>query len=81
MAELVEALKLASVEFKQWWQQHDANALYTGVRILLVDDAIIPYEYTSLILDEDRHLRLVVYAEQLDATIKENRIARIKPTD
>lgn len=68
MVALVNELKLASTDFRHWWQQHDVDAPCTGVRKLLVGDTVVPYEHTSLIIDEDRHLRLVIYAEQLNTT-------------
>jgi len=34
------------------------------VRHLWIDQRSVPFEHTTLIIDEDRHLRLVVYAQQ-----------------
>lgn len=64
--ELVDELESVSPEFKLWWRQHEVHASCSGVRSLLVDGVPTPFEHTSLTIDEDRHLRLVVYAQPLD---------------
>jgi len=33
------------------------------VRHFWLDERSVPFEHTTLIIDEDRHLRLVVYAQ------------------
>ena len=66
---LVEELEKVSPEFKQWWRRHDVHAPCAGVRRLHVDGAERAYEHTSLTIDADRHLRLVVYARQLTEDI------------
>lgn len=63
--ELVAELERVSPEFKMWWRKHDVHASCSGVRELLIDGKPEPFEHTSLTVDEDRHLRLVVYARQL----------------
>ncbi|RAP64570.1 transcriptional regulator [Achromobacter sp. HZ01] len=65
--ELVDELRQVSPEFKAWWRKHDVHAPCSGVRTLAMDGRAEPYEHTSLTIDEDRHLRLVVYARQPDA--------------
>ncbi|WP_438671956.1 MmyB family transcriptional regulator [Siccibacter turicensis] len=62
--DLVNKLERVSPEFKLWWRQHQVHAPCNGVRHLLIDEQPVPYEFTSLTVDEDRHLRLVVYARQ-----------------
>jgi len=62
--ELVDELEQVSPEFKAWWRQHDVHAPCDGVRRLRIDGQAIPFDYTSLTVDADRHLRLVVYARQ-----------------
>lgn len=62
--ELVNELELVSPEFKFLWRQHNVHAPCNGVRNLRVEGQPIPFEFTSLTVDEDRHLRLVVYAKQ-----------------
>lgn len=60
--ELVDELEGVSPEFKAWWRRHDVHAPCGGVRKLVIDGKAEPFEHTSLTIDEDRHLRLVVYA-------------------
>src|SRR5690606_26662920 len=62
--ELVDELERVSPEFKMWWHQHEVHAPCSGVRKLKIDDQVEAFEHTSLTIDEDRHLRLVVYARQ-----------------
>ena len=62
---LVEELEKVSPEFKLWWRRHDVHAPCDGVRRLKIDGEPVAYEHTSLTIDADRHLRLVVYARQL----------------
>ncbi|MER0850218.1 helix-turn-helix transcriptional regulator [Pseudomonas aeruginosa] len=64
--ELVDELERVSPEFKGWWRTHDVHAPCDGVRKLVIDGQAEPFEHTSLTVDEDRHLRLVVYARQQD---------------
>lgn len=61
--ELVDELQKVSPDFKAWWQQHDVHAPCNGVRDLLLDGKVVTFEHTSLTIDADRHLRLVVYAK------------------
>ncbi|NHQ92637.1 helix-turn-helix transcriptional regulator [Janthinobacterium lividum] len=61
---LVEELEKVSPEFKRWWRRHDVHAPCAGVRRLDVDGEQVAYEHTTLTIDADRHLRLVVYARQ-----------------
>lgn len=61
---LVDELQKASPDFNQWWRQHDVQAPCNGVRQLLIDGIVEPFEHTTLTIDADRHLRLVVYARQ-----------------
>lgn len=62
--ELVNELEQVSPEFKTWWRQHQVHAPCNGIRRLLMEEQPVPFEFTSLTVDEDRHLRLVVYARQ-----------------
>jgi len=63
---LVEELEKVSPEFKRWWRQHEVHAPCSGLRQLSLDGAAVTFEHTSLTIDADRHLRLVVYARQLE---------------
>jgi transcriptional regulator with XRE-family HTH domain len=64
--ELVDELEKVSPEFKLWWRQHDVHAPCSGTRKLMVDGQVESFEHTSLTIDADRHLRLVVYAQHQD---------------
>ncbi|SJL82559.1 hypothetical protein VPAL9027_00488 [Vibrio palustris] len=61
--ELVDELQKVSPEFNTWWQQHDVHAPCTGIRDLQVNGEIVTFDHTSLTIDAERHLRLVVYAQ------------------
>lgn len=61
--ELVDELQKVSPDFHTWWQKHDVHAPCNGVRNLRLDDEVVTFEHTSLTIDADRHLRLVVYAK------------------
>ncbi|THT99612.1 helix-turn-helix domain-containing protein [Lampropedia puyangensis] len=65
---LVDDLQRVSLEFKLWWRTHEVHASCTGVRQLVLDGQPVPFEHTSLTIDEERHLRLVVYARQLECS-------------
>ena len=64
--ELTEELKKVSPEFKTWWRQHNVHAPSNSVRMIMIDNKVELFEHTSLTIDEDRHLRLVIYARQQD---------------
>lgn len=64
---LVAELEKVSPEFNSHWHTHAVQAPCLGVRELWVDGALVPFEHTSLTVDEDRHLRLVVYAKPINA--------------
>lgn len=62
---LVKELSAHAPEFCQWWRRHEVDAPCQGVRSLELDAlGEVGFEHTSLIVDEGRHLRLVVYAVQ-----------------
>lgn len=61
---LVDELQKVSPDFKQWWRQHNVQAPCNGVRDLRLDDEVMTFEHTSLTIDADRHLSLVIYARK-----------------
>jgi len=61
---LVCELEKVSPDFKRWLRQHDVHAGCSGTRMLLVDGEAMAFDHTSLTIDENRHLRMVVYARQ-----------------
>lgn len=74
--ELVSELECVSPEFKTWWARHDVHAPCNGVRKLVIDDRAEPFDYTSLTVDADRHLRLVVYARQEQRTAESGKVVQ-----
>jgi len=62
--DLVRELEKVSPDFKRWWRQHDVHAACSGTRTLRVDGEPVAFDHTSLTIDENRHLRMVVYAQQ-----------------
>ncbi|MDQ8032503.1 MAG: helix-turn-helix transcriptional regulator [Bordetella sp.] len=69
---LVQELGRVSPEFQQWWGRHEVHAPCEGTRRLAVDGAVQVYDHTSLTIDADRHLRMVVYARQQAAEIRQD---------
>lgn len=62
---LVTELEAISPDFRNWWRRHDVDAPCQGIRALdIAELGAVGFEHTSLIVDEIRHLRLVVYAVQ-----------------
>ncbi|AAV82443.1 UNVERIFIED_ORG: helix-turn-helix protein [Idiomarina abyssalis] len=59
---LVTNLQKASPDFSQWWNRHDVDAPCQGVRDMKIENETVSFEHTSMTVDADRHLRLVVYA-------------------
>ncbi|HGM5488485.1 TPA: hypothetical protein ACKP1B_000063 [Serratia fonticola] len=73
MARPSQDLSDASPQFRQlwqvWqvWQQHDIHGRCQGQRTFLVTGANeVTFEHASFIVDEDNHLRLVMYSAQAD---------------
>jgi len=59
---LVEALQDTSLEFRHWWPRHEVHASCTGARRFRLEDGNeVIYEHTTMTVDDERHLRLVVY--------------------
>ena len=55
-----------SFDFRQWWNRHDVDAPCQGVRDMKMESETISFEHTSMTVDADRHLRLVVYAQRIE---------------
>lgn len=62
---LISNLQKASPEFRQGWQQHDFQEPCREVSAFLVDRNELIFEHTAMTIDADRHLKLVVYVQQL----------------
>jgi len=63
---LVANLQKASPDFSQWWNRHDVDAPCEGVRDIKIENETVSFEHTSMTVNADRHLRLVVYARQTE---------------
>lgn len=62
LVQMVEKLKKQSDEFLNLWKKHDVYASCNGIRYLNVMPlGIIPFEHTSLIVNQERHLKLAYY--------------------
>nr|WP_163500439.1 helix-turn-helix transcriptional regulator [Halomonas socia] len=63
ITDLVRELETVSSDFKAWWQQQDIHGPCQGIRNLLIPAVgHVTFEHTTLIIDDERHLRLVYYA-------------------
>lgn len=63
IADLVRELEEASSDFNNWWQQQEIHGQCQGVRYLQIPTVgQVAFEHTTLVFDEERHLRLVYYA-------------------
>lgn len=62
--ELVAELQKASPDFREAWRRQDVHVPCDGLRTLRVDGKPVRFEHTSLTIDADRHLRLVVPARE-----------------
>jgi transcriptional regulator with XRE-family HTH domain len=67
MLQRIQDLSSVSPQFRQLWQQHDIHGRCQGQRTFLVEGAgKVTFEHASFIVDEDNHLRLVMYSAQAD---------------
>jgi PAS domain-containing protein len=62
---LVEELKHLSADFRQWWEKPGSAESKRGIGSLLATDATrFDFRHETLVVDEHRHLRMVVYFAQ-----------------
>ncbi|WP_432460550.1 helix-turn-helix transcriptional regulator [Agarivorans sp. QJM3NY_25] len=61
---LVTNLQKTSPDFREWWNRHDVHAPCHGTKTFTINEQNIAFEHTSMTVDADRHLRLVVYARK-----------------
>jgi len=60
---LIRDLEHVSPEFHAWWRRQDSDGCTKGLAQVEVDGVgLVGFEHERLVVDEDRHLRLVVYA-------------------
>ncbi|WP_188821771.1 helix-turn-helix transcriptional regulator [Brucella endophytica] len=63
MIGLVETLEQCSPAFRDLWRRHDVHGRCQGRRSFLVAGiGAVAFEHSTFIVDEEKHLRLVVYA-------------------
>lgn len=64
MVALVGALEEVSPSFKALWNQHDVHGRCEGRRSFMIEGrGAVTFDHSSFVVDEDKHLRLVFYAE------------------
>ncbi|MCM5682399.1 helix-turn-helix transcriptional regulator [Schlegelella sp. S2-27] len=62
MTSLIDELRAASAEFRYGWREHLDGDHARGIGSLLAADGTpLSFEHESLVVDEHRHLRLVIY--------------------
>ncbi|MGL5388894.1 MAG: helix-turn-helix transcriptional regulator [Serratia sp. (in: enterobacteria)] len=67
MLQHIQSLSDISPQFRQLWQQHDIHGRCQGQRTFVVAGAgEVTFEHASFIVDEENHLRLVMYSAQPD---------------
>ena len=65
MLQLIGELKKLSPDFRRWMEQPGMESYGWGVRAVLADDGTRhSFAHQMLIVDEHRHLRMVVYIEE-----------------
>lgn len=68
MMELVDTLRSVSPGFRDLWERHDVHGCCQGKRSFIIDGiGRLRYEHASFTVDDERNLRLVVYAPIEDA--------------
>jgi transcriptional regulator with XRE-family HTH domain len=62
MLALVDDLKELSADFRRWWETADEQEARRGFRSVITADAErLDFRHEALVVDEHRHLRMVVY--------------------
>ena len=62
MLTLIQDLKHFSADFRRWWEQPENQESKRGIGSLLAADGTrIDFQHETLVVDEHRHLRMVVY--------------------
>ncbi|OCW56488.1 XRE family transcriptional regulator [Hoeflea olei] len=84
MTGLVEMLEEQSPSFRELWRRHDVHGVCEGRRSFRVDGiGPVAFDHTTLIVDADKHLRLVFYAAMQGREASERFTAhlRLAPPD
>ena len=67
MMGLVKTLELAAPAFRLLWNRHDVHGHCEGRRSFLIEgQGHVVFDHSTFIVDEERNLRLVVYAIATD---------------
>ncbi|WP_446469004.1 helix-turn-helix transcriptional regulator [Xenorhabdus stockiae] len=61
--DLVNKLLKISPDFYEMWHRHEIYEPCNGVRSLSINQQITSFEYTSMTIDLEKYLRLIVYAK------------------
>jgi PAS domain-containing protein len=62
MLALAEDLKELSADFRRWWEAPDTEAARRGIgSVMAGDNKRLDFRHETLVVDEHRHLRMVVY--------------------
>jgi len=62
MLALVQDLKTLSADFRHWWETPDSEETRRGIgSVLATDNSRQDFRHETLVVDEYRHLRMVVY--------------------
>ena len=63
MRQRVQALERVSPQFRQLWRQHDIHGRCQGRRSFAIPEiGPVTFDHASFIVDEENHLRLVMYS-------------------
>ncbi len=60
----MDKLLKISPDFYDMWHKHEIYEPCNGVRELNVNGQETAFDYTSMIIDLERHLRLIIYAKK-----------------
>lgn len=62
MLALAEDLKELSADFRRWWEAPDTEVARRGIGSVMADDnKRLDFRHETLVVDEHRHLKMVVY--------------------
>ena len=65
VTDLLTCLESRSPMFKKHWNHHEAQGKCQGIRTFQINDiGMVPFDHKTIIVDEEKQLRLVYYAAQ-----------------
>jgi transcriptional regulator with XRE-family HTH domain len=69
--ELIENLKQASPEFRQWWPSHDVRSVLDGYKAIEHPRlGLLSFEHTTLLVPSDPDIRVTIYAPDVATRAK-----------